>query len=80
FGKGTLWEGAPEPVVAALSRPMEKGEAALGQAGRTETRGEIAEETGGLKAVEQVTADRMKKVEARPEAVSGKDSSKEANP
>ncbi len=71
FGEGSLWEGSSPLAQTALAEPLEVGEAALGQAGRTATPGEMGEETSGLNAVKQVTADHMKEVKpetADPEA------------
>lgn len=62
FGKGVLWEGAPPMAQAAAKEPLELGEAALGQSGRSGRKGDISKQTSGLKGAEQVTADHMKAV------------------
>ena len=67
FGRGLLWEDAAPLAVTALNEAQNRGEAALGQSGRTRVAGDMARESEGTEMVEQVTADHMKKVEVKSE-------------
>jgi len=62
FGKGDLWADAGPAARNALGDDVEVGEAALGQTGRSGTSDGFAGETFGIRAVEQITADHMRKV------------------
>ena len=62
FGKGDLWGDASPAARNALGDEVEVGEAALGQTGRTATDDGFIGETLGVRAVEQITADHMRKV------------------
>lgn len=62
YGKGALYAGAPQAAVDALAGKLDLGESALGHFERSRRLDDGTESTTGLKAVQQITADRMKKI------------------